>query len=334
MLYIHGIGHYHPPNIIDNQFLEDLDIDTNDQWIMERVGIRERRTALSLDYIKETYNKNPTDAVDHMQLSSTEIGVKAAHMALERAHLSPNDIGMVISGSCAPQYSLPANACRIAAELGITAPAFDVNSACSTFAAHLHWINQMQVDSLPDYILAVIPETWTCSIDFSDRKTAVLIGDCSVATILSKKIKSNMAVTYTTMTSDPSGWNKVVTPTGKHFHQEGAAVQKFAIKKTLLTLKELRSVMSTDPSQHYFIGHQANLIMLQSVCRWANIAEEKHLYNVDQYGNCGAAGAPSVLSQHWTDFSYGDTIALVVVGAGLTWGGMLIEIMNHDEAKR
>jgi 3-oxoacyl-[acyl-carrier-protein] synthase-3 len=325
MLYIHGMGHYHPENIIDNDFLTALNIGSDSQWVLDRVGISERRTALSLDYIRKTYNENPAAAAKHMHTSCAQSGAKAAQMALERAQLSPEDIGMVIAGSCAPQYLIPANACVIANELGIQAPAFDINSGCSTFVVHLHTINQMLAETSSDFCLLLIPEHWTWTVDYRDRKTAILVGDCAVATIVSKKILSNMRVSHTTITSDPAGWNKVLTPTGQHFHQDGPSVQRFAIKKTLSTIKKLREMMDCNVSDHYFIGHQANLLMLQTVCQYAEIQENKHLYNVREYGNTGAASAPSVLSQHWHHFKLGDRIALAVVGTGLTWGGAVIE---------
>lgn len=325
MLYIHGIGHFHPDNVIDNEFLRQLNIDSDNEWIIERVGILTRRTVLSLDYIRTTYNKDPQALGDHIQFSNAQMAVKACRIALERANLKPDDIGLVIAGGCVPQYSMPAEACMIAAELGINVPAYDINSACSTFAVHMHIIDQMQTETSPDYILSVIPESVTRSVNYSDRKVAALWGDGAAATIVSKKITSNVSISHTTIASNPLDWKKVTTPAGGHFYQEGLTVQKFAITKTLMTLKELREKMHIDPQQHYFIGHQANLLMLQSVCKIAGIFEDKHLYNVDQFGNCGAAGAPTVLSQNWSRFRGGDTATLIVVGAGLTWGGMMIK---------
>lgn len=324
MIFIHGVGHFHPNNIIDNQFLTDLNIETNDQWIMERVGIIKRHTVLSLDYIKNTYNKNPMSTGAHIEYSNAQTGAAAAKNALSQANLLPKDIGMVISSSCLPQYSLPAEACMIAAELGINAPCFDVNSACSSFAIQMNIINQMQPENLPDYILTVIPENMTRSVNFADRKVAVLLGDGSAALIVSKKHKSNTYITNTIIESNPEAHKTISTPAGGHFYQEGPAVQRFAIKKTLATIDALRKKCNIQANKHYFIGHQANLTMLRSICKLATISEEFHLYNVDQFGNCGAAGAPSVLSQNWTKFKAGDQLILVVVGAGLTWGGMVI----------
>jgi 3-oxoacyl-[acyl-carrier-protein] synthase-3 len=114
-------------------------------------------------------------------------------------------------------------------------------------------------------------------------------------------------------------------PTGGHFTQLGPLVQAFAIRKTIEILKEFRERMGEDFNP-YFIGHQANLTMLESVCTRAEIQPHRHLYNVDQFGNCGGAGAPSVLSQNWDRFSAGDEISVVVVGSGLTWGGIIIQM--------
>lgn len=325
-LYIHGIGHFHPEHVIDNAFLEALDIGTNDEWIMQRVGIKTRRTVLPLEYIQSTHNQDLRQSKSFASYTSAKTGALAAQKALSHAKIQPKDIGMVIAGGCDPDYLLPANASVIAAELGIEAEAFDINSACSTFATQIHTLMRMKPETLPDYILLVMPENWTTTIDYQDRNTAVLIGDCSVAVIVSAHKPSAYHITYSTLSSNPAGWSKVMTPTNKHFYQEGRAVQKFAIKKTMETTQHIQDQAKLTANQHYFIGHQANLLMLQSVCRKLDIPEHRHLFNVDRYGNCGAAGGPSVLSESWETFKSGDKIIMVVVGSGLTWGGLLIEV--------
>lgn len=326
MLYLHGIGHFHPETVIDNAFLESLDMGTNNDWIIQRTGIKTRRSVLSLEYLRNTKNKDISQAVSQAQYDAAATAAPAVEMALARAGLQSQDVGMVIAGGCSPECSLPANAALIADSLGIKAECLDVQSACSTFIMQLHLLNRMKVDALPDYILCVIPENWTKTIDYSDRRTAVLIGDATVATIVSLRKPSKYKVTYTTMESDPSGWDKVMTPTGGYFHQKGSAVQKFAIKKTLATIDHLLNNAGFNSQQDYFISHQANLRMLESVCRLAAISNERHWHNVEKYGNCGAAGAPSVLSQHWSDLQPFMRLGMVVVGAGLTWGGLMLEV--------
>lgn len=329
MLYIHGAGHYHPENIIDNAFLEGLGIETTHEWIIERVGIKKRHTVMDLADIKHNHNREIGQA--KVNESSAEMGAKAINMALKSANIQKSDVGMVISATCAPTYSLPANASVIAQQAGINAFTVDITSACSSFASHVHFLNHMDASAMPEYVLCVIPESWTTTTDFSDRRTAVLIGDGAAAVVFSKRHPAPMHVTQTFMESDPSSWEKVQTKTGGHFYQDGLSVQKFAIKKTVATFKALQKQTNQALEDHYFISHQANLTMLKSVCNKLNIKDDKHLYNVDEYGNCGAAGAPSVLSQNWNRFKSGDYISLIVVGAGLTWGGMTIAVGEPNE---
>jgi len=325
-LYIHGVGHFHPENRIDNAFLSGLGIGTDDAWIMERVGIRCRRTVLPLDYIASTRNARPAEAAAASLYTNAQTGAAAARLALARAGLQPSDIGLVIAGGCSPQYSIPAEACLVAAELGIQAVAYDLNSACSSFAVQLHHLRGMRPEALPDYSLVVNIENNTRTVDYNDRRTAVLWGDGSAAAVVSATVPAPVRVTHSMVQSDPAGWKKVVIPAGGHFSQEGSAVQGFAIRKSVATLAALTPHLRHDPALVHFIGHQANLLMLNAVVERAGLDPARHLKNVDEFGNCGAAGAPAVLSQHWDTLPSRCEIALVVVGSGLTWGGLVIEV--------
>jgi 3-oxoacyl-[acyl-carrier-protein] synthase III len=320
-VFLHGIGHFHPDTVIDNEFLVDLDIGVDDEWILQRVGIRTRRTVLPLDYIKTTANRNPRAASEASLYTNAQTGAAAARMALERAGLSADSIGMVVAGGCSPEHTIPAEACVVAAELGLNVPAFDINSACSSFGVQLRVIEQMG-DHLPDFVLIVNPENNTRTVDYSDRANAVLWGDASSAAVVSARVPSRVTIGASVMDSDPGGWAKVTIPAGGHFAQDGATVQAFAIRKMVELLGGAREQLNCNDG--YFIGHQANLLALKSVCSRSNVADEKHLYNVDEFGNCGAAGAPSVVSQHWSRFRPGDTVAMAVVGSGLTWAGLWV----------
>lgn len=322
MLYLHGMGHFHPENVIDNDFLGSLDIGTSDQWILERVGIKTRRTVLPLDYIRETRNQDPRAALEASLYTDAEMATIATDIALKRAGLQRSDIGMVISGGCSTQWALPAEACRIAAALELEVPAFDLNSGCSTFGAILNFLHNMQPDALPEYILVTNPEASTRVMDYNNRNTAVLFGDCATAAIVSTRTPAKVKIDYATIASDPKGWKAATVPMGGYFDQEGKAVQGFAIRRTSSTFKTLRFKAAQDAQRLFFIGHQANLLMLESVCRHAEIDAGHHLYNVADFGNQASAGAPGVLSQHWDRFQAGDELAMVVVGSGLTWASL------------
>ena len=325
MIYLHGFGHFHPENVVDNAFLESLDIGTNHQWIIDRVGIESRRTVLPLDYIRATKNQDLRAAPEAALYSNAETGRRAALMAIERAGLAPADIGMVVAGGCSPDTCIPAEAARIANALGLTVPAFDLHAACSTFGAQVHFLDKMG-QALPEYVLIVQPENVTRVVDFSDRSVAVLFGDASSAAVLSTKIPSRARVVSSVFGSDPSGCDEVGIPRLGYFHQAGAVVQKFAIKKMTSLLTEIAERLHPERRQRLiYVGHQANLTMLESVCRRAGIPAERHFSNIVQFGNQCAAGAPTVLSQSWERFLPGDVAAVVVVGSGLSWSSLHIE---------
>ncbi len=325
MIYIHGLGHFHPDNVIDNKFLEELDIATSNEWIMERVGIHTRRTVLSLDYIKETRNRDPRAASEASDYSNATTGRLAGEMALKNAGLEKEQIGLVIAGGCSPETLTPAEACTIAAELGIEVNAFDLNSACSSFGSQIHFLSMMNPEATPEFILLISPENNTRSIDYTDRDTAVLWGDGTSAAVVSTKVPAKAKVDFHSMTSSPQGWDKVTIPRMGYFKQDGATVQTFAIKRTVKCYREIAKMYRE--ARPHFIGHQANLCMLQSVCSRCEIPQDKHFFNVDEFGNTGAAGAPTVLSQNWHKFKAGDRLALIVVGAGVTWASMAIEFL-------
>lgn len=322
------MGHFHPDNVIDNAFLEELDIGTNEAWILERVGIHTRRTVLPLDYIRETKNQDLRQGQEAAELDSRQTAAAAADMALARAGLNRSDIGMVIAGGCYPDMAIPSEAARIAGSMGIDAPGIDINSACSTFGAQMHFLASMS--GLPKYVLVVNPENTTTAINYADRSTAVLWGDGTSAAVVSIDEPARLRVRDTGIASDSSRWDAVCIPRFGHFHQDGNAVQRFAIKTTLSCARQLRDSAAARAQEHggslRFIGHQANLLMLQSVASRLDLAGGTHWYNVNDFGNQGAAGAPCVLSQHWDDLTDGDSIIMVVVGSGLTWSSLCIDV--------
>jgi 3-oxoacyl-[acyl-carrier-protein] synthase-3 len=327
MLYLHGLGDFHPENVIDNEFLCSLDIGVDPGWVEERVGIVERRTTMSLDYIRNTRNLDTRAAAEASKTSTTDMAREAAQLALRRAGLDPSAVQMVIAGGCCPEMLIPAEASRVAAALGVQCVAFDVSAACASFVAQLHFISQMRPETLPDFVLVVSVEAFTRTINYADRQAAVLFGDGASAAVVSARVPSSTRILNSSFHTDPSGQDQIKIRAGRHFAQDGHKVQLFAIRKTAETIESMEQSRpdngpSVKPSD-FFIGHQANLRMLEAVCRRMNIPAENHLSNVQRFGNCGAAGAPSVLSQHWDNLGP-CAINMAVVGSGLSWGGLRI----------
>jgi 3-oxoacyl-[acyl-carrier-protein] synthase-3 len=323
-LYLHGMGHFHPENEISNQFLEDLDIGTNDQWILDRVGIRTRRTVLPLDYLKETQNCDVREATKAALYTNAQLGEKAATLAISRAGLETSDIGMVISGTSVCDSESPAEACNIARGLGLEVPAFDMNSACTSMWVALYMLSMMRPETVPDYVLVVAPESLTTTVNYADRSASVLWGDCTAAVVVSTRVPSRIEILDNTLDSSPAGWDKVTVPLFGHFDQEGRTVQMFAIKKTIRCLRAIQQKFPGPGRTLRFIGHQANLRMLEMVCQQCDIPDDLHHRNVVEYGNAGAAGAPSVISMNWDRWTAEDDVAIIGVGSGLSWSSYVL----------
>ena len=324
-VYLHGVGHAHPKNEITNDFLERLDIGTSVEWILERTGIRSRRTVLGLDYIAKTRNADVRAASEAMVVSGADLVSEAVEMALARSGMTRADIGLILAGGTLPEYVTPAEAGWIGGRLGIEAPAVDVRSACTSVGAALYLLSLMAPDKIPDLVLVAACETVTRAVDYRDRSAAVLWGDAAVALLVSTRLPSRVRLEQASLSSSPAGWDKVVIPWASHFTQQGRTVQAFAIKRTVQMLRALRASLDhADAARFHFIGHQGNALMLENVCRTCQIPADRHHENVQDFGNTATAGSPSVLSQEWERFRPGDCVALLGVGAGLTWTGGLL----------
>jgi 3-oxoacyl-[acyl-carrier-protein] synthase-3 len=160
----------------------------------------------------------------------------------------------------------------------------------------------------------------------------VLWGDAASAAVISTRIPGRAEIIGSNLESSPAGQSKVVIPRLGFFEQDGRAVQMFAIRKTIAGVNQLHEDFSDDDRNFNFVGHQANLRMLENVSRKCEIPNERHHYNVDWYGNTGAASGVSVVSMNWEKWQPNDDIAMVGVGSGLTWGRYLIRMTQGKGA--
>jgi 3-oxoacyl-[acyl-carrier-protein] synthase-3 len=327
-VHLHSFGHAHPEVEITNAFLEELDIGTSDAWIVDRVGIRSRRTVLPLSYIRDTRNQNPQASAEAATCNNSDLGARAAELAIERAGIDRADVGMLIAGGSVPDTLSPAEACNIAGKLGLEVPAFDINSACTSLFVPLHLLSAMQPGTMPPFILLVVTETLTRVTDYNDRRTAVLWGDAAAAAVVSTSEPGRAEVVGTSLNSSPAGREKVVIPRETFFWQDGQAVHKFGIKRMAERIRGLQADYADPERPTFLVGHQANLRMLETVCKLCRISPEHHFYNVPEFGNTAAAGSPSVLSMNWDRWRSGDQIAVAGVGAGLTWGGYMLRFVR------
>ncbi len=315
---------WYPEEVLSNEDLARM-VDTSDEWIVEHVGIRERRCS-------------PRDMPVHA------MGARAAAAALQGT--DPGRVDLVVCAHSIADYHIPATANLIAAEVGCgDAAAFDIRAACSSFVFGLHALRGLLAAELHERALLVIPEAYTHAVDYTDRATCVLWGDAAFACVVSRAPLSETAapesgepfleVLDTAIGSRSKDAMTVAIPVGGFFRQEGAVVQAFAIRKMAEVVRGMLDRNRLRPEDvAWLVGHQANLGILERACARAGFRPEQNLVNIDRFGNCGAAGAPGVLAQNAHRFRPGDRIVVATVGAGLSWGGALLVARGGEGERR
>ncbi len=320
---ITATGSYVPDTVITNHDLEKI-VDTSDQWIVERTGIKERRIAGASQ-------------------ASSDLAYAAAQKALKQAHLKPKDIDLVIVATCTPDMAFPSTACFLQDRLGIKhTGAFDINAACSGFVYGLHLASSLIRTEAHRRILLVGTEVLSRVTDWQDRATCVLFGDGAGAVVL-EGTKERRGIMSTRIQADGGLGELIMLPGGgtrtpcskqmllkkmQFIKMKGNETFKVAVR----TLEEIaaRTIEDNgiDPSQlSLLIPHQANLRIIQATAKRLNLPEEKVFVNIEKYGNTSAASVPIALDEavRAGRVKDGDHILLEAFGGGLTWASALLK---------
>ena len=320
---ISGWGMYAPSQVMSNHDLEKL-VETSDEWIVSRTGIRERRIA----------------AADE---STTSLSVNAARDALAVAGMSPDELDLVIVGTCTPDYYMPATAVLVAHELGATrAAGFDLMAACSGFVFSLATATAYVRSGMYRNILVVGVEVLSRFLDYTDRNTCVLFGDGAGAVIVSASDEPG-GLLGLDMYSDGSGRDGIIFPAGGaacpttpqtiaeggHFvHMAGKEVYKYATRQLAESARAaLRDANLSVDDVDQFLFHQANLRIIESVQNAVGIPMEKTYLNIERYGNTSAASVPMALVEAIAAgrVRAGDRLLMAAFGAGFTAGAAVLE---------
>jgi 3-oxoacyl-[acyl-carrier-protein] synthase-3 len=321
--HITGWGMSVPEPVLTNDDLSRM-VDTNDQWIRERTGIRERRIA----------REN--------QFPST-LGVAASLKALEVANLKPTEIDLIICSSSSPEYIFPATACLIQDQLGaVRAGAFDLSAACSGFIYATNMAAQAIRSGSIRNALVIGTETLSRFINWKDRSTCILFGDGAGAFVLQASDKPG-GVLSAVLRSDGSGGDLLSIPgggsripatetsihEGKHFiHMDGKEVYRFATRVMAQATREALDLAGLKIEDvNWIIPHQANLRIIESAARGLKLPMDRFIVNVDRYGNTSTASIPIAMVEALEkgQIQPGDKIVMVGFGGGLTWGALAAE---------
>lgn len=318
-----GMGCYIPEKIITNYDLEKM-VDTNNEWIVDRTGIKERHIAA------------PEEA-------TSDLAVKAAKLAIADAGLTAEDIDLVIVATETPDTKFPSTACLVQHEIGAThAAAFDLSAGCSGFVYGSAVASQFIATGLYKHVLVIGAETLSRIMNWQDRNTCVLFGDGAGAAVLGK-VDDGYGILSIDLGADGGGGPHLILPAGgsrkpashetvdacEHsIHMNGNDVFKFAIKimpKTALRVLEKAGLKKDDID--LLIPHQANVRIIDSAAKRLRLSQDKIMVNVEKYGNTSAASIPIAMCEARTEgrLKKDDNVLLVGFGAGLTWASILVK---------
>ncbi len=301
---IRATGAYLPEKIVTNADLEKI-VDTNDEWIVQRTGIRERRIAAEGE-------------------TTSMMATNAGRMALENAKLTGADIGAVIIATTTPDHTFPSVAVQVQAALGIPAgPAFDMQAVCSGFIYALtvadHFIRAGQVKR----VLVIGAEKMSSIVDWNDRTTCVLFADGAGAVVLEASEKEE-GIISSHLYAD--GRMADILYADKHIIMEGREVFKYAVQYMADVVTEaLEKNKITGADIDWLVPHQANIRIIEATARKLGMSMDKVVVTVDRHGNTSAASIPLALHEAVADgrIRRGQLLLLEAMGGGLTWGAVL-----------
>ncbi|MBU0638257.1 MAG: ketoacyl-ACP synthase III [Planctomycetes bacterium] len=322
---IAGTGLGIPDRVVTNDDLAQR-LDTSDDWIVQRTGIRERRLG------------RPDE-------TTLPLATKASWAALADAGLTPQDIDLIICGTITPEHQLPATACELQAALGCRwVPAFDIAAACCGFVWSMTTAAQYIHTGMADRALVVGAEYLTSITDMEERSMAILFGDGAGAAILRRSDDPQRGVLAARMGADGARGRLIWVPAGgaaepattrtvnerlHYMRMSGREVYKFAVTQMHEIIQETASEAGVTVADiALVVPHQSNLRIIESACKRAGVPPERVVVNIDRYGNTSAASVAIALheARQAGRIRPGQLLMLVAFGAGLTWGSLLMRV--------
>jgi 3-oxoacyl-[acyl-carrier-protein] synthase-3 len=312
---VRGVGSYLPARIMTNEELSRT-IDTSDEWIQQRVGIKQRHIA----------------ADDEV---TSDLAVHAARRALDDARISPDEIDLIIVATTTPDLTFPATAAIVQQKLGMHhGAAFDIQAVCSGFVYGMVTADSFLKNGVARRALVIGAETTSRILDWTDRATCVLFGDGAGAAIVELGGDGERGILASSLRSDGHFADKLNTTGGPsstrsigHVHMEGKEVFRHAVGKITDVVENVLSASGyTVKDLDWFVPHQANLRIIEGAGQKLHIPPEKVVITVDRHANTSAASVPLALTEAVRDgrIKRGDLVMIEAMGGGFTWGASLI----------
>jgi len=311
-----GTGSYLPAKVLTNRDLERM-VDTTDEWVFTRTGIRQRHVAAEGE-------------------NASDLALAASRRAIEAAGIGPQNIGLIVVATTTPDMVFPSTACILQAKLGIKGcPAFDMQAVCSGFVYGLGAASQFMGTGQYKYALVVGTEVYSRILDWQDRSTCVLFGDGAGAVVLKQDSAPGIMSchlhadgSYAGMLSVPGTVSGGKISGRPLLQMEGSTVFKFAVKVLEQVAEEALAANHLQKSDiDWLIPHQANIRIIKATARRLGLSMEKVVTTVDRHANTSAASIPLALDEAVRDgrIRSGQHVLLEGVGGGFTWGSVLIK---------
>jgi 3-oxoacyl-[acyl-carrier-protein] synthase-3 len=324
-----SIGAYVPSEVLDNKYFEGI-VETSDEWIVKRTGIKERRRADKSEF-------------------TSDMATQASLLAIKRAGLKAEDIDCIVLATITPDYlCMPSTACLVAEKLGIkNIMAFDISAACTGFIYAIQIAKSFIESNLHKNVLVIGAEKLSSIVDYEDRTTCVLFGDGAGAAVIGATEDKSLSIIDVNTASDGVYEDLLKTPSGgcrnpigtkglsrkdTYMQMKGNEIFKIAVRTLANDVKEiLQKNNLTSQDIDYFIPHQANLRIISAVGSLLDFSEEQTVLTVSKYGNTSAASIPMALNDAYEDgrITNGKTLLLDAFGGGLTWGSCLFKFNGN-----
>jgi 3-oxoacyl-[acyl-carrier-protein] synthase-3 len=312
---VRGVGSYLPARIVTNEELSKT-IDTSDEWIQQRVGIKQRHIAAENEF-------------------TSDLAVHAARRALDDARLSPAEIDLVVVATTTPDLTFPATAAIVQQKLGMHhGAAFDIQAVCSGFVYAMVTADSFLKNGIARRVLVIGAETASRLLDWTDRTTCVLFGDGAGAAVLELGGDGDRGILASSLRSDGHFADNLKTTGGPsttqtmgHIHMDGREVFRHAVGKITDVVENVLSQTGyTVKDLDWFVPHQANRRIIEGAGEKLHIPPEKVIITVDRHANTSAASVPLALTEAVSDgrIKRGDLVMIEAMGGGFTWGASLI----------
>lgn len=318
-----GTGSYLPERVLTNHDLEKM-VDTTDEWILSRTGMRERRIADSAEF-------------------TSDMGLKACERAVKNAGIDPSEIDLILCATLTPDYIFPSTACMIQHKLGATkAAAVDIQAACSGYLYGLSMAKAFIESGMYTNILVVASEKLSSIVNYKDRNTCVLFGDGASACVVSSLPKEGLIIQSVQLGADGDQASLLILPAGgsrnpasqetvasnlHYLQMEGKEVFKHAVRRMEVAAKEcLEAVGLKEEEISWLIPHQANIRIIEAMAKRFELPMSQVFMTIHKYGNTSASSVGIAIDELLAEqeLKEGNNLLLVAFGAGLTWGASVL----------